>query len=270
MSTEKRNLQMDLETARKHYKVLIHHFPDGGAIGSVVGVINELLTSAFTIEELEGTDYHFQQSMGFKKEQGALPVVKMEKYTHIVPGADATIEDMENTKFTKNSPPFSLEVAQNYFKDLQAYPKCQSLINLNNLALHWYTKEQIEGKPEKKGFTWEESFNENENGYFINQGDSTIHRAEMRKDGRYINMFKTRKQAESALAFSQLTHIVAKYNEGKKEMGKTYCVLDDISGLLVTACYSGYKFHLEFINKEDAEISLEVNQALWKQYWMVD
>ncbi len=122
METEKRNLQIDLETARYIYKMNKPVDPEKTSIyGNIfLGIIK----GAFTVEELEGIevksfrklppqnktieDYAFQQSMGFRTDQ-----------------------ERQSTVFKPehNPPPFSLEQAQQTYKDLQAYPKCQSLIN---------------------------------------------------------------------------------------------------------------------------------------------
>lgn len=303
MSTEKRNLQMDLETARIVYQAVKPREGDRWNIGSNPWIFMQLIASAFTIEELEGNDmpkhidgrngplqeydptpdklydahkhhdYLFKQSMGFKKEQerGAT----LEEYNISM--------DQIKKQFKKDPPPFTLEQAQQTYKDLQAYPKCQSLINLNNLALHWYTKEQIEGKPKNKGFTWEESFKP---GYVIDSCPTKL-KVIIKKcinrvaQDHFKNQYATEKQALSALAFAQLTHIVAKYNDGKcPAKNKNGDIVNwfiqphnDGTTTINSCTYFGCIQPLQvflFNKLEDAQTSAKANQALWKQYWMID
>lgn len=140
---------------------------------------------------------------------------------------------------------------------------------LYNLIIENFTKEELEGN---KGYTWEESF---ESGYYYN---------ESKKDHNYIdkacnkipydhfkNQFKTEKQALSALAFAQLSHIVTKYNEGKVRGQFLSFVGVSITGEL---CVCGYGHNgsvgiLPFFDKKDAEQSLITNFDLWIQYWML-
>jgi len=120
-----------------------------------------------------------------------------------------------------------------------------------------FTKEELEPK---KGFTWEDSYNIG--GY------------------RFIPMscgrdkFRTIEQAESALAFAQLTHIVAKYNEGKMfafpEEDPTYYYVTKYDGKDLGINNDSQEFlNLPFCDFEDAKTSLEVNVDLWKKYWMI-
>ncbi len=132
-----------------------------------------------------------------------------------------------------------------------------------------FTKEELEPK---KGFTWEDSWTGG--GHYI---DTTAGIVGIGNEGMFNGakaVFKTREQAESALAFAQLSHIVAKYNEGKmfgfpgeepiyyyvtKYNGKDLCINNDSQEFL----------NLPFCDFEDAKTSLEVNVDLWEKYWML-
>jgi len=80
------------------------------------------------------------------------------------------------------------------------------------------------------------------------------------------------KYKKSMDAFSELSHIVNKYNEGK-EMGDTVFSVDynkADGGSLQVNNYIYMKSTFEFNTKEDALISMEVNRQLWLDYWMID
>lgn len=159
----------------------------------------------------------------------------------------------------------SLDTALEWYKLAK-----QNESNNTQPAISWllenFTKEELEPK---KGFTWEESFDGC--GFFIKEDSEIVHLPKILSIHPVNkNIFKTQEQAESALAFAQLTHIVAKYNEGKKSGFSAYSVGIEHSKLEVfTVAFVRPNFHLVFFNKEDAETSLEVNKDLWKQYWMI-
>jgi len=156
---------------------------------------------------------------------------------------------------------------------------------ITDLLLENFTKEELEPK---KGFTWEESFSGE--GFCLRLDDSSIIKyGACTPNEHNKNIFKTEKQAKSALAFSQLSHIVAKMNEGKQpenridnswnetryyayEIKRFYCtdqftfIEHDISPSDKT---STVQAHLLFFDKKDAITSLEVNRVLWEQYWML-
>jgi len=131
-----------------------------------------------------------------------------------------------------------------------------------------FTKEELEPK---KGFTWEESFDRK--GYYIDNASSIINLEHVCSDGVSFdgnkNVFKTHEQAESTLAFAQLSHIVAKYNEGKNLEGIMFSVYPSSVELLWVCVdihnYLGISFNL----REDALTSMEVNRELWEQYWLI-
>jgi len=166
----------------------------------------------------------------------------------------------------------SLENAQKLYTMIKpSIENNTSFVDLKNSILMesllaTFTKDELEGK---KGFTWEDSFDGT--GWFIDKssvctmgGNVPVH--EYNKEN-----FKTKEQAESALAFAQLSFIVAKYNEGKTQEGEyTY----SIAYLVYHKRLSVDKklrdaYNLEFYDEKDAEISLEVNRELWYKYWMV-
>lgn len=143
-----------------------------------------------------------------------------------------------------------------------------------------FTKEELE---DKKGYTWEESFKP---GFVVESHPSKL-KVIIEKcvdpvaRDHFKNQYATEKQAKSALAFAQLTHIVAKYNEGKniRRMGcdsllTVYHVFayKETGELQFNAvCEGNYPIQfLEFYDHEDAKISIKVNRELWKQYWMID
>jgi len=164
----------------------------------------------------------------------------------------------ENKQTMEKQIKMSIETAIRMYND----------VNLPNyltpLILENFTKEELEPK---KGFTWEDSYEAE--GYCI-----TMDGSYKVKGNGYKSAFKTREQAESALAFAQLSHIVAKYNEGKmfgfpgeepiyyyvtKYNGKDLCINNDSQEFL----------NLPFCDFEDAKTSMEVNVDLWKKYWML-
>jgi len=177
------------------------------------------------------------------------------------------IEESAATPVDKNSKSIkvSLDTAREMYKDLCSRSDIAS-VNFKNWLLENFTKEELEPK---KGFTWEDSFNGN--GWWISadgevkSNNTTVSPIDCNK-----NVFKTREQAESALAFAQLSHIVEKYNHGKAKPIWMFTVSIYKSKLEVnTTDNDRPNFHLCFFNLEDAETSLKVNRSLWEQYWMI-
>lgn len=175
----------------------------------------------------------------------------------------------------------SLDTAQKLWKvcnDMSVptrYGECPSRrepteyeILIRDILLTNFTKEELEGK---KGFTWEESFSGD--GYYIDQTTAEIKTVKNYVQGEYnsaTNVFKTHKQALSAIAFAQLSHIVAKYNEGKVVSKPYYIIQPDSEGIgSLIIRQSRTPHQLYFVFKSDADISLEVNRELWSQYWMI-
>lgn len=146
----------------------------------------------------------------------------------------------------------------------------------NEITRKWllgnFSEEDLEVK---KGFTWEDSFKGK--GYYI-RGTSEISEYEgvlmIQKTNK--NVFRTEVHAQSALAFAQLSHIVAKYND--LDLNNLvykdgapffyYVTLFDGKNLGINS-YPKVYLHLPFYTYESAKTSMEVNNELWKQYWMI-
>ena len=179
-------------------------------------------------------------------------------------------EEFENRQIT-----MSLETAKELYKDLCTRTDIAS-VNFKNWLLENFTKEELEPvvvpEPKKEGFTWEDSFGP---GFVIGENRAKL-KVEIVKcsnkvaQDHFMNQFRTEKQALSALAFAQLSHICAKYNEGKKPEAKQYTVVCWKEEGLAVFQKSEMVCHLPFCTKEDAETSLRVNRELWEQYWMED
>lgn len=74
------------------------------------------------------------------------------------------------------------------------------------------------------------------------------------------------------MAFSQLTYIVAKYNEGhapNPDPALYYVMNFRDNGLTVVKLTQNLA-QLPFYSENDAETSLRVNRELWRQYWMFE
>jgi len=155
----------------------------------------------------------------------------------------------------------SLETAQKLWKQNNSIGGMEFL---NTILLENFTKEELEGK---KGFTWADCFDGG--GWYISpNSDVMFSGISSNPTLQNKNVFKTREQAESALAFSQLTHIVAKYNEGKARDEVFYKIRKkDNESLCITD--NRIPAHLEFYSITDARISLDVNYELWAKYWML-
>jgi hypothetical protein len=131
-----------------------------------------------------------------------------------------------------------------------------------------FTKKELESK---KGYT----FNDCKvgEGYFIsNNGYAPKHTKFDENRSPYSKeVYKTEKQAFAACAFSQLTHIVAKYNEGKKFGNTCHQIGIASNGELLIRHTIVFcpEINLCFADEDDAKTSFEINRELWKQYWMI-
>jgi hypothetical protein len=167
----------------------------------------------------------------------------------------------------------SLETAQKLWK------RCAQELSgalVKEFLLENFTQEELEGK---KGFDWMDSFNRG--GYYITGSSLIANDGNLNTNSTHKNIFKTREQAESALAFAQLTHIVDKYNEsvtGQVEYLENEPISSYIQGYTDGALgVSAIKYTsmilpkqpLLFIQSKDAHTSLEVNLELWEKYWML-
>lgn len=158
----------------------------------------------------------------------------------------------------------SLEIARKFYKDDMAE-------HLKDWLLENFTKEELEGR---EGYTWEESFSGE--GYECKERWTDEEFKNVKLTGR--DLFKTKEQAESALAFAQLSHIVAKMNGGLNNNLKQYTIQRacEVNTKLIVEDLWDEKnrflkgfHHLTFADKGDAETSLRVNRELWEKYWMV-
>lgn len=156
----------------------------------------------------------------------------------------------------------SLETARKLWND----NKVDGYVPLIDFLLENFTKEELEGK---KGFIWEESFDDACDGYYVSS-NAQVSIFAGRACSQNKNIFKTEAQAKSALAFAQLSHIVAKYNEGKESSGDVYVVYFEFSSGLWVGGVSLTAHHLTFYTKRDAQVSIEVNRELWNDYWMIN
>lgn len=143
------------------------------------------------------------------------------------------------------------------------------IVLIHDIILDNFTKEELEGN---KGYTFEESFNGS--GYAIIQEHGVAgHVVTGHKPNSPMvkHIFKTKGQAESALAFAQLSHIVAKYNEGKTGCNLAYTIKLKMSKntLFIDALEYDDEFpHLAFLTSDDAYTSMQVNKELWNKYHM--
>ncbi len=110
----------------------------------------------------------------------------------------------------------SLETARKIWTEAKSMPEISiSLNHLHGLLLENFTKEELE---DKKGFCWRDSFKGE--GYRMTATSEFCHISNInfsfvkRQD---LELFRTKKQALSALAFAQLTYIVARYNKNTTE-----------------------------------------------------
>ncbi len=129
-----------------------------------------------------------------------------------------------------------------------------------------FTKEELE---EKKGFSWEDSFDGD--GYYISPNSDVIKTTCNHTEKHCKNIFKTREQAESALAFAQLTHICAKYNNHPTNPEQKYLntILCINNRLVCNEYHHNQKLPLFFYTRENAKTSMEVNRELWEKYHMI-
>jgi len=150
----------------------------------------------------------------------------------------------------------SLETARQMYKENNEIT--------NKWLLENFTKEELE---QKKGFTWEESFRGN--GVTITQNSNFCDVVNYANRPHNKNIFLTDKHAKSALAFAQLSHVVERYNQGKR-IGSEFFSVDCEDGALRVDVFMFAPRHFKFAKMEDAKTSMEVNRQLWLDYWMID
>jgi len=200
-------------------------------------------------------------------------------------------ENLNQTKPMEKTLKMSVETARELWKEVKdafiehsvdlkerSYDKTNEIkgVAIKKLLLENFTKEELEGK---KGFTWEESFSGE--GFCLRIDSAIINFKKCVPDTENKNVFKTEKQALSALAFAQLTHIVAKYNsvsvlpESELDINLTLYKIEAYNNSdLKVEKWKPYSCVLPlnvfwFNSEKDAETSLEVNRTLWEQYYML-
>lgn len=174
----------------------------------------------------------------------------------------------ETDKLMEKTIKMSLETARKLWKECIA----NDWIGIADALRENFTKEELEGK---KGFTWEESFNGS--GYYICDRGTILGIGNSDNSSLSRVVYKTYKQALSALAFAQLTHIVDKYNRDENRGAVTWdgyfhlILLDqnDTLFILRTSIKRSNTVDIAFNFEKDAKTSLEVNRELWEQYYML-
>jgi len=163
----------------------------------------------------------------------------------------------------------SLETAKKLYKQCIDNPALSNEV-YKNWLLQNFTKEELEGN---KRYTWEESYAPG--GYYIcsDPCNLSVKRViNMGKHNHFKSVYKTEKQALSALAFAQLSHICVKYNSNVERNISTneYWMITAYNGSdLGINSYTKNTFQLGFYRWEDAKTSMETNTTLWKQFWML-
>jgi len=135
----------------------------------------------------------------------------------------------------------SLEAARQMYKEGNE--------TTNKWLLENFTKEELEPK---KGFNWED-----------------VHRDKWPQH-LYCIVPLTDKHEKSMTAFSKLSHIVNRYNQGKERGAEVYAVHGSTINGLEVDTFGRFGHQLEFYSQESAQISAEVNRQLWLDYWMID
>lgn len=152
---------------------------------------------------------------------------------------------------------------------------------LANVLLSSFTLEELEGK---KGYSWEESYNHHQVWQIYKDTVRRAPSSELYKALFRREIYKTEKQALSALAFAQLSHIVAKYNHDKCFLAGPNCRYVYFEIFIEQHVNSDLKLNyavaqtniekllvigLKFADPDDAKQSLITNKQLWEQYWMI-
>lgn len=165
----------------------------------------------------------------------------------------------------------SLETARELYRQRKEISHLLEVDELMEALLENFTLDELE---DKKGYTWEESFNGE--GWLCGY-DGPVHRELLTPHIGNKIYYKTKEQAESALAFSQLSHIVARYNQGKTRLQWTYSIVNIVNANvkdsylgIVTVGDSSREPHLVFYSEEDVDTSLKNNRDLWLKYWMIN
>ena len=150
---------------------------------------------------------------------------------------------------------------------------------LKEVALQAYSEGELKPKPLVR--SWEDAFN----GYgcwvgpdakleaYPNSGGGPNGNASVITSDSNKGMFRTKAHAKSALAFAQLSHIVADANgdwmpDWSLSCERKYSIDSTDSGLRADPC-GGLFHHLPMKSKKIAEECLRLHPKLWADYWMI-
>lgn len=229
--------------------------------GAPLGCLAKILLSNFTLEELRPQDAEMEPLA-----EKTIPIYEQLKQ-----------EDFMINEHRDMPREISLEEARAIWKTIpKDNPSNWSASDrlAREILLHNFKEEALE----IKGFTWANSF-EGGGWYISPNSDVMFSGISSNPTFQNKNVFKTKKQAESALAFAQLSHIVEKYNEDNFAVAK-----DGKTTLYYVAAYNDNSLKIDecqyfeciqpvrnlmFNKKESAERSMEVNRELWEKYWMI-
>lgn len=132
--------------------------------------------------------------------------------------------------------------------------------------------DELKAKPTKLVKSWEDAFDGK--GYWINL-TSNIQKSENgAKHQSNRGIFKTEVQAKSALAFAQLSHIVADANGDwqadwfkEDRIKHTIAVIQGTRLTTVKVCLSITLLPMK--SEEIAKACLEKHRTLWEDFWMI-
>ena len=126
-------------------------------------------------------------------------------------------------------------------------------------------------KPTELVKSWWESFNGK--GWFIDTSSQIEFRENLKKHNYNNNIFKTEAQAKSALAFAQLSHIVADANGDWVadwfDQRQNKYVVELSRNNLISTYYCSTKQLLPMKSEEIADACLEKHRTLWENFWMI-
>lgn len=119
--------------------------------------------------------------------------------------------------------------------------------------------------------SWEDAFNGE--GYWIDSDSIIFHTNELKTKGFKKNIFRTKAQAKSALAFAQLLHIVTDANgdwivDWKNNEDKF--VINYQENKAVIEIWNNLIQPLPMKSEEIAKACLEKHRTLWEDFWMIN
>jgi hypothetical protein len=142
---------------------------------------------------------------------------------------------------------------------------------LKEVALRAFSEDELNPSPLVR--SWKEAFR-GINGFFV-MNDASIQRTNATSSSDdHHNVYRTEAQAKSALAFAQLSHIVADANgdweADWKDMSQNKHSIDcEENELVVYPCVQ-LTHHLPMKCVKIAEECLRLHPQLWEDYWMID